>query len=99
MPTVTAQPVTGAPVQLTVDISLQRAAERALRYGIRLAHADGHWLANGGAVVAMNPSNGEILAMASNPTFKPGSSSAAPIRRSWRRSSTRRWRRRRTIRA
>ena len=29
-PVVTAQPMTGAPVQLTIDISLQRAAERAL---------------------------------------------------------------------
>jgi penicillin-binding protein 2 len=71
-PVVTAQPMTGAPVQLTIDISLQRAAERALQYGIRLAHADNHWLANGGAIVAMNPNNGEILATASAPTFKPG---------------------------
>ena len=64
-------PVSGSPVQLTIDISLQRAAERALQYGIRLAHADGHDLAQGGAIVAMNPTNGEILAMASAPTFKP----------------------------
>ena len=71
-PVVTAQPTTGAPVQLTIDISLQRAAERALQYGIRLAHEDNHWLANGGAIVAMNPNNGEILATASAPTFKPG---------------------------
>jgi penicillin-binding protein 2 len=63
--------VAGNAVQLTIDISLQRAAERALRYGIRLAHADNHWLANGGAIVAMNPNDGEILAMASYPTFKP----------------------------
>src|SRR5205823_14264589 len=53
------------------DISLQRTAERALQYGIRLAHADGKWLANGGAVVAMDPNTGEIEAMASYPTFKP----------------------------
>lgn len=63
--------VPGSSVQLTIDIALQRAAERALRYGIRLAHADNHWLANGGAIVAMNPNDGEILAMASYPTFKP----------------------------
>jgi penicillin-binding protein 2 len=68
-PKVTAQP--GSSVQLTIDISLQRAAERALQYGIRLAHADNHWLANGGAIVAMNPNDGEILATASAPTFKP----------------------------
>jgi penicillin-binding protein 2 len=64
-----AQP--GKAIRLTIDISLQRAAERALQYGIRLAHEDNHWLANGGAVVAMNPNDGAILAMASAPAFKP----------------------------
>ena len=64
-----AQP--GNAIRLTIDISLQRAAERALQYGIRLAHQDNHWLANGGAIVAMNPNDGAILAMASAPTFKP----------------------------
>jgi penicillin-binding protein 2 len=61
----------GNAVRLTIDISLQRAAERALQYGIRLAHESKHWLADGGAIVAMNPNDGEILAMASSPTFKP----------------------------
>ena len=70
-PVVTQAPTAGYPIRLTIDISLQRAAERALAYGISLAHADNHWLANGGAIVAMNPSNGEILAMASSPTYKP----------------------------
>ena len=63
--------VAGKAVRLTVDISLQRATERALQYGIRLAHQDNHWLADGGAAIAMNPNDGEILAMASAPTFKP----------------------------
>ncbi len=66
------QPVSGNTIRLTLDISLQRAAERALRYGIGLARADGHWAANGGAVVAMDPRDGSILALASNPTYKPG---------------------------
>ena len=70
-PVVTRAPSSGFPVRLTIDIGLQRSAERALQYGINLAHQDGHWLANGGAIVAMNPSNGEILAMASSPTYKP----------------------------
>ena len=61
----------GERVQLTIDISLQRATERALQYGIRLAHDDGKWLANGGAIVSMDPNTGEILSMASAPTFKP----------------------------
>jgi penicillin-binding protein 2 len=61
----------GNSLRLTIDITLQRAAERALTYGIGLAHADGKWNANGGAIVAMDPRTGAILAMASNPTFKP----------------------------
>ena len=64
-----AQP--GYALRLTVDVRLQQAAERALRYGIQQAHATDEWYANGGAVVAMDPRNGEILALASNPTFKP----------------------------
>jgi penicillin-binding protein 2 len=62
----------GNAIRLTIDISLQRAAERALRYGIGLAREDGHWAANGGAIVAMDPRDGAILALASNPTYKPG---------------------------
>jgi penicillin-binding protein 2 len=69
--TVTRKYEAGNAVQLTADIALQRAAERALKYGIQLAHEDDHWLANGGAIVAMDPNNGDILAMASAPTFKP----------------------------
>ena len=40
-------------------------------YGIDLAHQDGHWAADGGAIVALDPRDGAILAMASNPTYKP----------------------------
>ena len=65
-----AQP--GQAVRLTIDISLQNAAEKALDYGIKLARAskDG-WAADGGAIVAMDPNTGAILALASNPTYKP----------------------------
>ena len=58
-------------VRLTLDAGLQKTAEDALAYGIRLAHDDGQWAADGGAVVAMDPNTGEILALASNPTFDP----------------------------
>src|SRR5205823_8202489 len=65
-----AQP--GQALRLTIDISLQNAAEKALDYGIKLAHTskDG-WAADGGAIVAMDPNTGAILALASNPTYKP----------------------------
>jgi penicillin-binding protein 2 len=61
----------GHAVRLTLDVKLQRAAERALRYGIETAIANEAWYANGGALVALDPRDGQVLAMASNPTYKP----------------------------
>jgi penicillin-binding protein 2 len=61
----------GFALRLTLDMRLQRAAEEALRYGIDLAHQNDHWAANGGAIVALDPRDGAVLAMASAPTFKP----------------------------
>jgi len=61
----------GNAIQLTIDVRLQRAAERALRDGIRIAHENGQWAANGGALVALDPRDGAVLAMASYPTYKP----------------------------
>jgi penicillin-binding protein 2 len=71
VPVIAQKQQAGNAVRLTIDISLQRATERACRYGIRLAHEDNHWLADGCAIVALNPNDGEVLAMASYPTFKP----------------------------
>jgi penicillin-binding protein 2 len=51
-------PVEGRPLELTLDLDLQLVAEEAL--------GD-----DPGAVVAFNPQNGEILAMASRPSFDP----------------------------
>jgi penicillin-binding protein 2 len=68
---VTTFPEAGKTIRLTVDIGLQRAAERALEYGISRAHADGAWAANGGSIVALDPNSGDVLAMASYPTFRP----------------------------
>jgi len=64
-----AQP--GNSVRLTIDVGLQRAAERALRFGIATARANEAWNANGGAIVALDPRDGAVLALASNPTYKP----------------------------
>jgi len=62
----------GETLRLTLDADLQRAAEKALRDGIRIAHSSSEGAySNGGAFVAMDPRNGAILAMASNPTYKP----------------------------
>lgn len=61
----------GNAVRLTIDVGLQRAAERALVNGIATAKATESYYANGGAIVALDPRDGAILAMASYPTFKP----------------------------
>ena len=64
-------PEGGYSIRLTIDAELQNAAENAVRYGIRLARTEGEWAAAGGALVAMDPNTGEILALASEPTFDP----------------------------
>ena len=61
----------GHKLRLTLDLKLQKAAEKALQYGITLAHNDGQWASNGGAIVALDPKDGSILALASSPTYEP----------------------------
>jgi penicillin-binding protein 2 len=69
--TLLSNPTPGQALRLTIDIGLQRAAERALVYGIQRAHDASYAHADGGAIVAMDPRDGAILAMASYPTYKP----------------------------
>jgi penicillin-binding protein 2 len=64
-------PQQGQTVQLTLDTGLQIAAQNALQYGIQAARINGQWAADGGAVVALNPQDGSILALASSPTYDP----------------------------
>ena len=61
-------PVPGRNVRLTIDLDTQRAAEQALAYGVRSNASEG---ANAGALVALDPKNGEVRALASFPTFDP----------------------------
>jgi penicillin-binding protein 2 len=67
----TTPPVTGQTVRLTIDSRLQVAAQKALHYGIQTAINQGQWAADGGAIVALNPQDGSILALASSPTYNP----------------------------
>jgi cell division protein FtsI (penicillin-binding protein 3) len=58
-------PTSGDTIELTLDLSLQHIAERELKAGV-------HWSgARGGSAVVMDPSTGEILAMANYPTYNP----------------------------
>jgi penicillin-binding protein 2 len=61
----------GLSVRLTIDAKLQRAAEQAIPYGIERAWEHDNWEANGGAIVALDPRDGAVLAMASYPTYHP----------------------------
>jgi penicillin-binding protein 2 len=66
------QPETpGLSVRLTLDVPLQRAAEQALLYGRDQAFQHKNWYANGGAIVALDPRDGAILALASFPEYDP----------------------------
>ena len=64
-------PKPGQSIRLTLDLKLQRAAEDAIRYGIGLAYGNQQYQADGGAIVALDPRDGSILAMASYPTYDP----------------------------
>jgi cell division protein FtsI (penicillin-binding protein 3) len=54
-------------VVLTIDSTIQHIVEQSLVQGLNAARA------KSGSAVVLNPANGEILAMASAPTFNPAS--------------------------
>jgi penicillin-binding protein 2 len=62
--------IPGQDLKLTIDIDLQRAAELALGSA-------------NGAVVAMDPRNGEILAMVSHPSYDPNAFAVRISRVDW----------------
>jgi penicillin-binding protein 2 len=62
--------IIGGELQLTIDLDLQSIAETALEGKI-------------GAIVAMDPRNGEILVMASSPSFDPNSFSPRISTEEW----------------
>ena len=69
-------PVNGASYSLTLDADLQWFAEQALADGIAKAGA------KTGSVLVMNPNNGEILALATAPSFdsaNPGATDAGNL--------------------
>jgi penicillin-binding protein 2 len=64
------EPKPGNNLTLTIDLDLQKVAEKELDAALKRTREAG-FDGRGGAVVAMNPENGEILAMASRPDFDP----------------------------
>ena len=69
-------PLPGESIRLTVDIELQKVAEKALGDTI-------------GAVVAMDPQDGSILAMVSRPTFDPNIFSTRITEAQWQQLNSR----------
>jgi penicillin-binding protein 2 len=63
-------PQAGRTLQLTLDLPLQQESEKALLEGIDNARAGGK-PATAGAFVALNPLNGEVLAIGSTPSYDP----------------------------
>jgi penicillin-binding protein 2 len=64
--------VAGQQLKLTIDLDLQIAAEEAIEAG-----------GKNGAIVAMDPRNGEILAMVSRPVFDPNDFAVRIKRDEW----------------
>jgi cell division protein FtsI (penicillin-binding protein 3) len=69
---VTQPPEHGSPVRLTIDLDLQAAAERQLDDVID------RWKARSASIVVIDPQTGELLALASRPTFDPNAPAASP---------------------
>ncbi len=69
--------VPGNDVQLAIDLDVQALAEESLQQGLDAARGiyDGNtgerFRAPAGSVVVLDPSNGGVLAMASNPSYDP----------------------------
>ncbi len=59
------QPQAGMNITLTINYKLQEALERELDNAINMYNPDGAW------GIMMDPNTGEVLAMASRPTFSP----------------------------
>ena len=60
---VTKPPINGASLTLTIDIEAQQRAATALEWGLKSARTQE------GVVASINPQNGEIIALASLPTY------------------------------
>ena len=63
-------PIPGQDLALTMDLDLQRVVESELDGALARAQGAGY-AGSGGAAIAMDPTNGEILALVSRPDFDP----------------------------
>ena len=64
------EPESGSDVELTIDLKVQEAVEKSLAGVVKQQREQGQKCVGGSAVV-LDCTNGEVLAMASYPTFSP----------------------------
>ncbi len=64
------EPIPGNDLHLTIDLDIQRAAEKGFKE-------------RGGAAVALDPRSGEILSLVSRPAFDPNSFSSRISKKEW----------------
>src|ERR671910_210923 len=64
------EPVPGNNLTLTIDVDLQRVVEKELDAALERTREAGYE-GRGGALLALNPENGEIMALTSRPDFDP----------------------------
>lgn len=81
-------PVPGRDVQLTIDTKVQKAAEAAVVQAIQDAHRDKFRKARAGAAVVMDVRSGEVLALASLPTYNPSLFIGGISQKNWRSLTT-----------
>ncbi|HEX9804325.1 MAG TPA: penicillin-binding protein 2 [Candidatus Dojkabacteria bacterium] len=72
----------GIDIYLTIDLQFQRIIEQKLKEGVERYEAEG------GAIVLMDPKTGEIISMASYPTFDPNDLGASDNPLSFRNMAT-----------
>ncbi|NTU71648.1 MAG: penicillin-binding protein 2 [Coriobacteriia bacterium] len=78
-------PVAGRDVKLTIDSRVQKVTEAALAQAMDDAHGQSFPKARAGAAVAIDIKTGEVLAMASLPTYDPKAFLGGVPEKTWKR--------------
>lgn len=82
------EPTRGSDVRLTIRAGVQHAADKALHDLIAPEGVIGRGIGTSGSLVCLDCTNGEIVAMASYPTFDPGKFVGGISQEVWERFNT-----------